>query len=145
MPIDIMEFEQTEEAERTTAECIVEFLLENREKAFTRSEIATAIDRNPNTVGSNLSRLKDRGLVRHRKQHWAITDDLDRVVEAMRFSNLLSSLKIEHGPLISDPEDAKAWADAQPDRSHPSEDDEETTNESTGTDTISDSADPRSS
>lgn len=140
MPIDITEFEQTEEAERTTAECIVEFLLENREKAFTRSEIATAIDRNPNTVGSNLSRLKDRGLVRHRKQHWAITDDLDRVVEAMRFSNLLSSLRVEHGPLISDPEDATAWADAQPDRPHPSEDNGETTDEQTRTSTFSDSA-----
>lgn len=145
MPIDIMEFEKTEEAERTTAECIVEFLLENREKAFTRSEIATAIDRNPNTVGSNLSRLKDRGLVRHRKQHWAITDDLDRVVEAMRFSNLLSSLRVEHGPLISDPEDATAWADAQPDHPHPSEDGGETTDEQTRTGTISDSAESQSS
>jgi len=144
MPIDITEFEQTEEAERTTAECIVEFLLENKEKAFTRSEIATAIDRDPNTVGSNLSRLKDRGLVRHRKQHWAITDDLDRVIEAMRFSDLLSSLKVEYGSLITDSEDAKAWADAQPERPHPSEDDDEKAGESTRTGTLFDSAESQS-
>jgi Mn-dependent DtxR family transcriptional regulator len=66
MPISITEFETVDpEEERSTAELIVEFLLENNEQAFTRSEIATAIDRAPNTVGTNLSRLKERGLVRH--------------------------------------------------------------------------------
>jgi len=125
MPIDIEEFEDGEEAERTTAELIIEFLLENRDAAFTRSEIATAIDRNPNTVGSNLSRLKERGLVRHRKHHWALTRDLSRVAEAIRFSDLLSTLTLEHGPLIASEEEAEAWADAQPDQLHPSETDNE--------------------
>ncbi|GAD53924.1 hypothetical protein MBEHAL_2684 [Halarchaeum acidiphilum MH1-52-1] len=125
MPVDIEEFEDGEEAERTTSELIIEFLLENRDAAFTRGEIANAIDRNPNTVGSNLSRLKDRGLVRHRKQHWALTHDLGRVAEAIRFSDVLSTLTLEHGPLVTDEEEAQTWADAQPDQPHPSETDNE--------------------
>lgn len=125
MPIDIEEFEEGEEAERTTSELIIEFLLENRDAAFTRGEIANAIDRNPNTVGSNLSRLKDRGLVRHRKQHWALTRDLSRVAEAIRFSDVLSTLTLEHGPLVTSEEEAQAWANAQPDQPHPSETDNE--------------------
>ena len=121
MPIDIEEFEEEEETNQTTSEEIIQFLLENKDTAFTRSEIATAIDRNPNTVGSNLSRLKERELVRHRKQHWALTRDLNRVAEAIRFSDFLSTVQITHGALIEDEADAQAWADAQPDQPHPSE------------------------
>ncbi|MBP2252676.1 Mn-dependent DtxR family transcriptional regulator [Halarchaeum solikamskense] len=125
MPIDIDEFEDGEETERTTSELVIEFLLENRDAAFTRGEIANAIDRSPNTVGSNLSRLKDRGLVRHRKHHWALTRDLSRVAEAIRFSDVFSKLTLEHGPFITSEEEAQAWADAQPNQPHPSETDNE--------------------
>lgn len=75
-----------------------------RDHAFTRGEIAESIDRDPNTVATNLSRLKKRGLVQHRDRYWALTDDDDRF-----------------GPLIDSEADAEAWADAQPDLPHPSE------------------------
>lgn len=115
MPMDIVEFEEGEERDdRSTGELIVEFLLENRDKAFRRKEIADAIDRNPNTVGTNLSRLKERRLVRHRKNHWAITTDLERVQDAIEFSRVLERLNVEYGVLIEDEEDAQLWADAQP-------------------------------
>jgi len=122
MPISIDEFETVApEEERSTAELIVTFLVENSDQAFTRGEIAEAIDRAPTTVGTNLSRLKDRGLVRHRKQYWAITDDSERLTQALRVSEALSGLQADLGPLITSEEDAEAWSEAQPDQPHPSD------------------------
>jgi Mn-dependent DtxR family transcriptional regulator len=121
MPMDIVEFEEGEERDdRSTGELIVEFLLDHKDTAFRRKEIAGAIDRNPNTVGTNLSRLKERQLVRHRKNHWAITKDLERVRDAIEFSRALERLNTEYGALIEDEEDAQQWADAQPAQPSPS-------------------------
>jgi Mn-dependent DtxR family transcriptional regulator len=121
MPMDIVEFEESEEREnRSTGELIVEFLLENRDMAFRRKEIADAIDRTPNTVGTNLSRLKERRLVRHRKNHWALTTDLERVRDAIEFSRGLERLNVEEEPLIEDEEEAQRWAETQPAQPHPS-------------------------
>lgn len=76
MPVDIDRFEQgTPLGELTTSERIVRFLAANDAQAYTRREIAEAIDRDPETVGTNLTRLKNRGLVRHREPYWAFTDD----------------------------------------------------------------------
>lgn len=77
-------------------EQVVVYLYTHREQAFTRSEIATAIEEDPNTVGTALSRLKDRGLVRHRGEYWAITDDDGGI-------------------------DADEWDAVAPDRPHPSD------------------------
>lgn len=128
MPIDIEEFESAVEREEepTTAALIVEFLSVNRDSAFRRTEIAAEIDRNANTVGTALSRLKDRGLVRHRKQHWALTDDQERLQNAVETSRSLRHLRDEFGPVIEGKEDARAWSDAQPDEPHPSDTDDET-------------------
>ena len=83
MPISIDRFEHDEELrERTTSERVVRFLLAHDDQAFTRGELADALDADPNTVGTNLSRLKERKLVRHREPYWAITDDRERVVSA---------------------------------------------------------------
>lgn len=85
MPISIDKFEDDEELrERTTSERVVRFLLTHDEQAFTRSEIADALDVAPNTVGTNLSRLKERELVRHQEPYWAITDDCERVASAFK-------------------------------------------------------------
>jgi len=130
MTMDMEEFEAAENGEGglSTSEAIVKFLLENRDRAWKRSEIADEINRDPNTVGTNLSRLKGRGLVRHRKNHWAITDDHHRLVEATRFSKAFSTLNESFRSIIQSEEEAKAWSDAQPNRSHPSVvDGEETT------------------
>lgn len=141
MPMDIEEFEAADaDDERPTAELIVEFLLENREAAFTRSEIADAIDRDPNTVGTNLSRLKDRGLLRHRKQHWAITQNIDRVIDDRRFAETLRELEHLDGSMILDDEDAEAWVEAQPDVPHPSEQEAEESGDGDGDERRSEAA-----
>lgn len=82
MPIDIDRFEEgPEEGLRasgsTNAETILTFLASNDAKAYTPKEIheETGIPRG--SVGTVLSRLEQRGLVRHRGEYWAITDDAD--------------------------------------------------------------------
>lgn len=130
MPMEIDEFEEAGGGkELTTGEAIVKFLLENDEKAWKRSEIAAAIDRDPNTVATNLSRLKSRGLVRHRKNHWAITNDRERLEEAIRSSNALTGLNEAFGPIIESEEDPQAWSESQPDEPHPSVGDDGEDNE----------------
>lgn len=54
---------------------ILQFLAENDDKAFTQSEIHDATDIKRGSVGAVLSRLDDRGLVRHRGRYWAIAED----------------------------------------------------------------------
>ncbi|TKX43730.1 winged helix-turn-helix domain-containing protein [Halorubrum sp. ARQ200] len=137
MTMDIEEFERTEDggSNLSTSEAIVKFLLENSEQAWKRGEIAEEINRDPNTVGTNLSRLKDRGLVRHRKNHWAITDDHHQLVEAVRFSNTLSTLNETVGPIIESEEEAKTWSNAQPERAHPSVSDVDEATETEGDNT----------
>jgi DNA-binding IclR family transcriptional regulator len=81
MPISIDRFEDDPPSvldlqEGTQPYRIVRFLAENDDQAFTQTELheATGIDRG--SVGAVLSRLEDRGLVRHRGRYWAIgTDD----------------------------------------------------------------------
>ena len=80
MPISIDRFEDDPEdildvEEGTQPHTILTFLAENDMQAFTQSEIheATAIPRG--SVGVVLSRLEERGLVRHRGRYWAIAAD----------------------------------------------------------------------
>jgi predicted nucleotidyltransferase len=84
MPIDIDRFEGGDIHTPTTSEQILRFLIASDNQAYTRQEIADAIDVNPETVGTNLTRLKDHELVRHREPYWALTDDHDRAVETLR-------------------------------------------------------------
>lgn len=122
MPIKRDQFDAIgDEEEATTSELIVTFLYESHDQAFTRGEIADEINRDPDTVATNLTRLKNRGLVEHKDQYWAITDDRDRLADAIQFSDALTGLNDRFGPLIEDETDAQAWAEAQPDRPHPSE------------------------
>ena len=134
MTMDIEEFEAAGngDEELSTSEAIVKFLLENRDRAWKRREIADEINRDPNTVGTNLSRLKDRGLVRHRKNHWAITDDHHRLVEATQFSKVFSTLNESVGSIIESEEEAKTWSNAQPERAHPSVSDVDEATETEG-------------
>jgi Mn-dependent DtxR family transcriptional regulator len=83
--------------------------------AFTRSEIAAGTGEDANTVGTALSRLKDRGLVRHRSSYWALTDDLDSVRAAYGLHAITERLDADDGGI--DPEE---WDAATPDTSHPS-------------------------
>jgi DNA-binding IclR family transcriptional regulator len=54
---------------------ILRFLAENDEYAFTQSEIHEETGIKRGSVGAVLSRLEERGLVRHRGRYWAIGED----------------------------------------------------------------------
>ena len=85
MPIDLDRFEDPRALDgRPTSERVVRFLLEHDDRAYTRREIADAIGAETETVGTNLTRLKDRGLVRHREPYWAIGEDRDRIAAVLR-------------------------------------------------------------
>lgn len=85
MPLDIDQFEDGDTLDTpATSERLIRFLLTHDEQAYTRQELADAIDAAPETVGTNLTRLKDRGLLRHREPYWAFTDDHDRAREVLR-------------------------------------------------------------
>lgn len=117
MPVRIEEFESGDlPGGPSVPEQVLAYLSANRDKAFTRSEIATGIGEDPNTVGTALSRLKERRLVRHREQYWALTKDLDRVRDAYELHTLTERLDEEDGGI--DPDE---WDAAAPDEPHPSE------------------------
>ena len=80
MPISIDQFddgpdEALEIRDGTNQYEILRFLATNDEQAFTQSEIHEATDVPRGSVGVVLSRLEDRGLVRHRGRYWAVAAD----------------------------------------------------------------------
>lgn len=117
MPVDIAEFEAGTVADAPSVpEQVVTYLYSNRDHAFTRAEIASALDADPNTVGTALSRLKHRGLVRHKGNYWAITDDDKRVADAYDLHTTTERLDADDGGI-----DPAEWDAAAPENSHPSE------------------------
>lgn len=117
MPVRIDEFESGELPDGPSVpEQVVIYLYAHRDHAFTRSEIAGSIGESPNTVGTALSRLKHRGLVRHRGEYWAITDDEERLTDAYDLHTVSRQLDQEDGGI-----DADTWDEAAPDTQHPSE------------------------
>ena len=80
MPINIDRFENDRDGvldfeQGTQPHTILTFLATNDEQAFTQTEIHEATDIPRGSVGVVLSRLEERGLVRHRGRYWAIMDD----------------------------------------------------------------------
>lgn len=80
MPIGIDEFDDEPDAVLDleaggNPARIVRFLADHDDQAFTQTEIheRTGIPRG--SVGTTLSRLEARGLVRHRGRYWAIAED----------------------------------------------------------------------
>jgi len=121
MPVSIDEFESGDlPGEPSVPEQVVAYLYRHRDKAFTRSEIAGAIDEAPNTVGTALSRLKDRDLVRHRGAYWAVAADERRVAAAYDLHAAGERLDERDGGI-----DPAEWDEAAPDGPHPSERDED--------------------
>jgi Mn-dependent DtxR family transcriptional regulator len=117
MPVSIDDFESGDLPQGPSVpEQVVVYLHTHRDQAFTRSEIASAIGENPNTVGTALSRLKQRQLVRHKGEYWAITDDRDRVESAYDLHTVSEQLDGDDGGI-----DANEWDTAAPDTPHPSE------------------------
>lgn len=77
MPIDIETFESApsdrlEHAGETNADRVMRFLATHPDKAFTQSEISEATEVKAGSISVVLSRLKDRGLVRHKGIYWAL-------------------------------------------------------------------------
>lgn len=106
MPIDIETFDEGDPEdlnERTNAEKVLRFLFENRDKAFTPSEIAEGAGVKRNSVGTVLSRLEGRELVRHKGDYWAI-GDLERVRSAYSMHETIETLDERYGS-----EDLDEW------------------------------------
>jgi len=85
--IDIEEFENAEAdefEERNDTERIVLFLDEHDDRAWKAVTIAERLGLETDAVSAILSRLKERGLVRHKRPYWAITDDEERLQSAYR-------------------------------------------------------------
>jgi predicted transcriptional regulator of viral defense system len=79
MPIDIETFDAVSEDRlqnrgETNADRVMRFLAAHPDKAFTQSEIRDATDVKAGSISVVLSRLEDRGLVRHKGNYWALGD-----------------------------------------------------------------------
>ena len=106
MPIDIETFDESAAEELsglTNAEQVVRFLAENDDKAYTPAEIADRVDVKRNSLGTVLSRLEDRDLVRHKGDYWAI-GDMETVREAYETHRIMESLDERYGE-----EDPEEW------------------------------------
>jgi len=80
MPINIDRFEDESKetldiGKGTQPHTVLTFLSANADQAFTQAEIHDATDIPRGSVGVVLSRLQERGLVRHRGRYWAIAED----------------------------------------------------------------------
>jgi len=85
--IDIEEFENADAddfEERNDTERIVVFLDEHDDRAWKAATIAGRLGLEADSVSAILSRLKERGLVRHKRPYWTITDDEERLQAAYR-------------------------------------------------------------
>ena len=117
MPVSIDEFESGDLPDGPSVpEQVIVYLFTHQDAAFTRSEIAAGIDEDPNTVGTALTRLKDRDLIRHRGEYWAIAEDEQRVAAAYDLHRVSERLDEADGGI-----DSTDWDAAAPDRPHPSE------------------------
>lgn len=82
IPINIRRFEESPPKDlrasgRTNAEEILSLLASSPDQAYTPKEIHEATGVKRESVGVVLSRLEERGLVRHRGDYWAIAADTD--------------------------------------------------------------------
>ena len=80
MPIGIDAFDDEPEAALDVAPGtqpyrVLAFLAEHDDQAFTQTEIHEGTGIKRGSVGAVLSRLEERGLVRHRGRYWAIAED----------------------------------------------------------------------
>nr|WP_239638675.1 MarR family transcriptional regulator [Halorubrum hochstenium] len=94
MPIDIETFESSPEdrlqhSGETNADRVMRFLATHPEQAFTQSEIRDATDVKAGSISVVLSRLEDRGLVRHKGNYWAL-GEVDNVAA---YASMLESTR----------------------------------------------------
>lgn len=97
MPIDLETFEssppeQLQNDGETNADRVMRFLAAYPNQAFTQSEIRDATDVKAGSISVVLSRLEDRGLVRHKGTYWALGEadtvaDYTGLLESTRAAN----------------------------------------------------------
>lgn len=80
MPISIDRFDDRPDnaldiEEGSQPQTILSFLAANDNRAYTQTEIHEKTEIPRGSVGVVLSRLEDRGLVRHKGRYWAIAED----------------------------------------------------------------------
>ncbi|MFH5800402.1 MarR family transcriptional regulator [Haladaptatus sp. CMAA 1911] len=76
MPVDFESYHPTElPNENTNGRYILEFLAEDPELGYRAGELAKELDIPRGSVGTTLSRLETRGLVRHKGEYWAINPE----------------------------------------------------------------------
>lgn len=100
MSIDIEKFEHGDTDaldEPTNAERVVSFLARHDDRAWKQSEIAARTGVKHNSIGTVLRRLHDQGLVRHKGEYWAITDDDDRLTSALDIHRITERLDERYG------------------------------------------------
>jgi predicted ArsR family transcriptional regulator len=98
--IDIDEFENAdpdEFEERNDTERIVLFLDKNDDRAWKAATIAEQLGLDTDAVSAILSRLNERGLVRHKRPYWAITDDKERLEAAYRLHRHYETADEQYG------------------------------------------------
>jgi hypothetical protein len=116
MPIEIDEFDERSPEELgdgpTQPELVVRFLAANAEQAFRPVEIARETGVGRNSINAVLARLEERGLVRHKGNYWAITDDIETLQSRTEYEVVTRSLNDTHGS-----EDPTEWVTEMPDHS----------------------------
>ncbi|WP_276248605.1 helix-turn-helix domain-containing protein [Haladaptatus sp. YSMS36] len=96
--IDVFENADADEfEERTDTERIVLFLDDHEDRAWKAARIAERLGLDTDAVSAILSRLKERGLVRHKPPYWAITDDKERLHAAYRLHRYHESATEQYG------------------------------------------------
>lgn len=76
MPVDFERYQPTDlPDEGTNGRRILEFLADHPDLGFRPSELATELDIPRGSVGTTLSRLESRGLIRHKGEYWAINPE----------------------------------------------------------------------
>jgi len=92
----------------TNGDAVLTFLSDNPDKAYTLEEIHDATGVKKGSLGAVLSRLRERGLVKHRGKYWTIEDD-DRLASAAA-AELAESAVLEE-----DEFDKEEWLEHAPD------------------------------
>jgi hypothetical protein len=113
MPIDIETFERSPAEELgggfTQPERVLSFLGSNTDQAFRPVEIAEETGVPRNSINAVLRRLEERGLVRHKGEYWAITDDRDRLHSVTQYELVTESQNDLYGE-----ENPAEWVEYMP-------------------------------
>lgn len=100
MSIDIDRFEDEDPDsldDPTNAERVLTFLARHSDRAWKQSEIADRTGVKRGSIGPVLRRLDGRGLVRHKGEYWAITDDRDQLRSAVDLHRVTERLDRRFG------------------------------------------------